>query len=93
VQCAIIYSDERMIYLLIKAGGYVEEGESWYDDYKRHYDTIIRTGLLKEEDIPQRRFDEAVDRLSQHVGETSRGSASTDSAEDEDEDDEMFSDR
>jgi ankyrin repeat protein len=97
VQCAIIYSDDRMIYLLIKAGGYVEEGESWYDDYKRHYDTIIRTGLLKEEDIPQRRFERTVERLAQQGEKRQTGSASTDATDDDEEEDDddqqMFNDR
>ena len=92
VQCAIIYSDDRMIYLLIKAGGYVEEGEKWYEDYKKHYDTIIRTGLLREEDIPQRKFDKTVDRLSQY-GESPRGQGASLQDDDDEDDDHMFNDR
>lgn len=90
VQCAVIYSDERMIYLLIKAGGYVEPGESRYDDYQRHYETILRTGLLKEEDIPRRRFERTV---ADHVKQLANGpqattsTSSTAGAEEDDDDD------
>ena len=54
LQCALTYSDSRMALLLIKAGAFVEQGESGFEQYKDYKDSFIVNGLLKEEDIPQR---------------------------------------
>jgi len=52
MQCALIYSDPRMALLLLRAGGFVEPGESRYDDFVLQRQALIAAGLVAEEDIP-----------------------------------------
>jgi len=51
MQCALAYSDERMGLLLLRAGAYVEEGESRFDDFEQLKETLLAAGLITDEDL------------------------------------------
>jgi ankyrin repeat protein len=81
MQCALIYSDERMIFTLIKHGAYVEPGENRYDEFATHMETVLRLGLLKEEDIPTRSFDKKLTAADAQTGAPTQKQGDEDNSE------------
>jgi hypothetical protein len=56
LQAAFIYSDGKMVVLLLKYGGFIEVDAKRYQQYIENREIIIERGMLKESDIPKRSF-------------------------------------